>query len=286
MPISVFSFTPRMEVLVLLAWMCYTERIALHGKGLVNVKILGSDYDGTLNRNGIDKEKKQALREWRNAGNVFALISGRGRQSVLDLYHKEQFPCDYLIACNGAVIMETDGSVLFEAPCDGRLAVPLLTFLFEKGAPWGLIQAKEIRYVYADTTTDRHAEGVTLAELPPVDRFDQISTRFDDFDTAAAVVACIRERFGAHLNPLQNGMYIDIVRADMNKAEGLSFLVEHLGASRENVIAVGDNINDGDMLRAFRSYAMESGVEAAKALADHTTPSVTELIRRELAIQG
>ncbi len=67
----------------------------------MNMRILDSDYDGTLNYNGIDEEKKQALREWRNAGNVFALISGRGRQ-------------------NGAVIMETDGSVLFEATCDGR----------------------------------------------------------------------------------------------------------------------------------------------------------------------
>ncbi len=87
-----------------------------------------------------------------------------------------------------------------------------MTFLLEKGAPWGLLQAKGTRYVYADTTSDRQAEGVTLAKLPPVDRFDQVSTCFNDFDTAAAVAARIREQFGAHLNPLQNGKYIDIVR--------------------------------------------------------------------------
>lgn len=253
---------------------------------MVNVRILGSDYDGTLNHNGIDEEKKQAIREWRNAGNVFALISGRGRQNVLELYHKEQFPCDYLIACNGAVIMDADGAVLFEAPCDGRLAVPLLTLLLEKGAPWGRIAAEELLYIYPDLTASRQAEGIALAELPPVDRFDQISARFDDFDTTAAVAACIREQFGAQLNPLQNGVFLDIVRADINKAAGLGFLAEHLGVSREDVIAVGDNINDADMLRAFRSYAMESGVEAAKALADHTVSGVTELIRRELAISG
>lgn len=40
------------------------------------MKIIGSDYDGTLNHNGIGKKKKKALQKWRDKGNVFALISG------------------------------------------------------------------------------------------------------------------------------------------------------------------------------------------------------------------
>ena len=51
---------------------------------------------------------------------------------------------------------------------------------------------------------------------------------------------------------------------------------------REDVIAVGDNVNDTDMIRDFYSYAMERGVDSIKDLADHTTETVAELIQKEL----
>jgi hydroxymethylpyrimidine pyrophosphatase-like HAD family hydrolase len=54
---------------------------------------------------------------------------------------------------------------------------------------------------------------------------------------------------------------------------------------RENVIAVGDNVNDTDMIRDFYSYAMERGVDSIKKLADATTETVAELIRNELEKQ-
>jgi hydroxymethylpyrimidine pyrophosphatase-like HAD family hydrolase len=47
-------------------------------------------------------------------------------------------------------------------------------------------------------------------------------------------------------------------------------------------IAVGDNINDADMLRVFEFYAMEDSVAARQGLASHTVASVTRLIEREL----
>ena len=59
-------------------------------------------------------------------------------------------------------------------------------------------------------------------------------------------------------------------------------MAEHFGVPREDVIAVGDNVNDTDMIRDFYSYAMERGVEAIKDLADHTTETVADLIQKEL----
>ena len=88
--------------------------------------------------------------------------------------------------------------------------------------------------------------------------------------------------FKDKLNPLQNGCWIDIVRTDMNKAKGLYILMEYLGAKYDDIIAVGDNINDSDMIREFKSYAMENGVDDIKKLADYVTPGIAELIEREL----
>ena len=81
---------------------------------------------------------------------------------------------------------------------------------------------------------------------------------------------------------LQNGRCIDIVRHDMNKAKGLYLLMDITGAEYEDVIAVGDNINDEDMLREFRSYAMENGVPYIKEIANDITKGIAELIEKEL----
>lgn len=246
------------------------------------MRIIGSDYDGTLNHNGIDDKKKKALERWRSNGNVFALISGRGPENILKLYNEKQFPCDYLIANNGAVITKTDGTVISDIRCDGGMAIPLLEFMFEKGCPWGDIQTSFPCSVHADASDCKDDDEYTLENMPEIPYFNQISTALPDFETAAYVTACIRERFGDRLNPLQNGICIDIVRADINKAKGLYILMEHLGAKYEDIIAVGDNINDSDMIREFRSYAMENGVDAVKELADYVTPGITELIEKEL----
>ena len=52
------------------------------------MKVIGSDYDGTLNHNGIDAKKKNAINKWREAGNIFAVISGRGAKDLFSLYRK------------------------------------------------------------------------------------------------------------------------------------------------------------------------------------------------------
>lgn len=246
------------------------------------MKIIGSDYDGTLNHGGIDEIKKSAIEKWRAAGNIFALISGRGPNDVMDIYKEKQFGCDYLVANNGAVILKTDGTRASDVRCDGNLAVPLLKHIFENGCPWGHVQTDFPCRVYADENDCKEDGEYTLDNVPEIPYFNQISTFLPDFETAAKVTASVKEAFGEWLNPLQNGVCIDIVRADMNKARGLYLLMDILGAHYEDIIAVGDNINDRDMIAEFRSYAMENGVEEIKALADFTIPGITELIEKEL----
>ena len=90
------------------------------------MKILGSDFDGTLNHNGIDDAKRQAIGRWRSEGNIFAIVSGRSIDDLLRIYNGNSFECDYLIGSNGAVIAKVDGTVISSIQCDGSIAAPLL----------------------------------------------------------------------------------------------------------------------------------------------------------------
>ena len=246
------------------------------------MKIIGSDYDGTLNHNGIDDAKRKTIEKWRAAGNVFAIVSGRGVEDMVKIYAEKKFGCDYFVADSGAVIMTPDGTVISEVRCDGSIAKPLITKLFEIGCDSAFVHTEFPCSIFADEEDVKEKCGIPFEDMPEIPWFTQISTFLPDLESADRVTATIRELFGDKVNPMQNGTCIDIVRNDMNKAKGLYILAEHLGAKYEDIIAVGDNTNDRDMIAEFRSYAMENGNDLIKELADYIISDVTELIEKEL----
>ncbi len=251
------------------------------------MKIIASDYDGTLNHGGIDDIKRATISKWRKNGNIFSLISGRGAPDVLRIYEEQKFECDYLIADNGAVIMKPDGEIVFEDRIDGSLAKPFLEFLFSQGCPWGYVQTAFPCRVFKDDDFEEYDEDecFIFEELPEFPYIYQINTALESFEEAEKVTKAIKENFGDALNPLQNGTCIDIVSVNMDKAKGLYKLIDLLGAKYDDLIAVGDNVNDKDMIREFRSYAMENAVPLIKELADYETSGITELIEKELNIK-
>ncbi|MBE6756757.1 MAG: DUF1349 domain-containing protein [Ruminococcaceae bacterium] len=201
------------------------------------------------------------------------------KEDILGIYMEKQFGCDYIVADNGAVIMKPDGEIVCDTRCEKDIIKPLLNLLFEENCPWGEVHAGSPFTVYAEKTD----EGFTLEEMPEISYFTQVSTMLDDFESAEKVTRSIRDKFGDKLNPLQNGRCIDIVRNDMNKAKGLYLLAEIIGAEYDDIISVGDNINDMDMIKEFRSYAMENGVDCVKEKATYITKGITELIEKELS---
>ena len=249
------------------------------------MKIIGSDYDGTLNYNGIDDKKRQAIEKWRAAGNLFVLVSGRHAFNVRQLHVEQNFPCDYFLGSNGAVILNDENEVVHADRCDAERMVPLIRYLLELGCPFALVHGdRSWFYVFPDGAPPVKEPACTLETMPAIQYYTQVTTWMPEEAQTAFVTQKVRERFGAWFNPLQNGTSLDIVRADANKAKGLSRLLELVGADHDDMITVGDNTNDSDMIREFRSYAMENGVQAVKNLADFVTPGVAELIQRELAL--
>ena len=248
------------------------------------MKIIGSDFDGTLNHKGIDDAKRRAISKWRSAGNIFAVVSGRGVSDLIELYDRHNFECDFFVAYNGAVIAKTDGTVVFSAECDGEVVPSLVAHLLDEGCIDVFVGTEQPFEVCSDKMERDENGCLILDDIPLVETFNQVSTSCVDCNAAAAITASTRAKFGELLNPLQNGTCIDIVRKDINKAQGLYALMDILGSKYEDVIAVGDNVNDKDMIAEFRSYAMENAVEQIKAIADYITPGVTELIEKELAL--
>ncbi len=243
------------------------------------MKIICSDYDGTLNHGGITEEKLAAIKKWKEKGNLFCIVSGRQKEFFSEITERN-IPVDFLLACNGAVIVDKDYNIVSDVRCDGAIAMPLIEYLFSLNGFFAAICNDG--HVSVDNFAFPDAEGIRLSEVGEIPYFNQISTACSDFNEAARVTALVKERFGKYVNPLQNGTCIDIVPVGMDKAQGIYKLLSLVGGEKADVIAVGDNVNDEAMIKEFYSYAMENGVEAIKKQADRKTHSIEELIEREL----
>lgn len=248
------------------------------------MKIIATDYDGTLNHGGIDGTKRNAIKKWREAGNLFGIVSGRGLSDLVEIPVRQEFECDFLLASNGAVAARADGTVLAESRCDGALAKPLIEFMFSLGCTWASVHT-EFRCIVDENDDERQEDEFSFATLPEIPYFNQISTILPDEESARIVTEEIRKKFRNVLNPLQNGRCIDVVSADMNKAKGLYVYLDIVGAGYDDIVTVGDNINDTHMIAEFRSYAMENAVQSIKDIADYITPGITELIEAELSAE-
>ena len=121
----------------------------------------------------IDFQNKiKAIEAWRNAGNIFAIISGRSPKDLLRIFDEKRFGCDYLIADNGAVIMTTDGEIISQASCDSALAVPLIELIFNCGCKWAYVQTDNDFRVYADPENCKNDREFTLADMPEIKYFN------------------------------------------------------------------------------------------------------------------
>ncbi len=245
------------------------------------MKIIATDYDGTLNHNGIDEKKRNAISLWRKKGNLFGVVSGRGVKSLLEVIEDKDFEYDFLIANNGAVICDKELNILTQTKCDGDIIKPFIIDLFSWGCPFANVDSDDAYMTKASVNEVEKGE-YTLETLPEIIYFNQMSTMLENDEEAEIIVNKIDEKYKDILTPLQNGRCIDIVPFGVNKAFGIYELLKAVGGKYEDVITVGDNINDTHMIKEFRSYAMDNGVEKIKHLADYITLGITELIETEI----
>lgn len=247
------------------------------------MRIIGSDYDGTLTAGGIDERKLAAIATWRKAGNCFALVTGRSAVAMQEIRAQHQLNIDYYLCCNGGVLLDGNGDLLEHNLLTMDLSL-LLDHVTAVGAKYCYVAAPIGAYRVRLSGSKEDASEIFREELPPITEFHGVSFPLATLEAAASGVTRLSDAFSEFLTPLRNNLSIDIVPKGVCKSAGLLRLAARLGCSSEDIIAVGDNINDLDMLNTFYSYAVASGVEEAKQAADHVTKGITELIETELSI--
>lgn len=251
-------------------------------------KLVASDFDNTIfNGERVSPRVVKAIADYRKAGGKFVVATGRVYPSIAKKLHLVGAD-DELIACQGSAIYRAStGEVLRRYALPSEIAMQAVRFLESKGevchayADKAFYSARknplsEMYAVYCDfrpTYVDRPLSAF-LPEMPFTNKVIGIIDADRILDRMKELRALLGD--GAEVTK-SSDIFLEVTSAEAGKGTCLLALAESLGISREETVAVGDNLNDLSMIvAAGLGASVGNGVSWLKERADLILPSIEE----------
>ena len=254
-------------------------------------KLLVLDVDGTLlnDEREISKRTLAALLKVQQMGVRIVLASGRPTYGLMPLAKTLELGNygGFVLSYNGCQIIKAqNGEILFER----RINPEMLPYLEKKARKNGFaIFTYHDDTLITDSPDNEYIKNEALLNNLKIIREDEFSTAIDFAPCKCMLVrekekALIgleqhwEKRLAGTLDAFRSEPYfLEVVPCGVNKANTLGALLEHLGVTREEVIAVGDGVCDVTMLQlAGMGVAMGHSQDSVKVCADYVTASNEE----------
>lgn len=254
-------------------------------------KLLVLDVDGTLlnDEREISKRTLAALLKVQQMGVRIVLASGRPTYGLMPLAKTLELGNygGFVLSYNGCQIIKAqNGEILFER----RINPEMLPYLEKKARKNGFaIFTYHDDTLITDSQDNEYIKNEALLNNLKIIREDEFSTAID-FAPCKCMLVSDKEkaligleqhwekRLAGTLDAFRSEPYfLEVVPCGVNKANTLGALLEHLGVTREEVIAVGDGVCDVTMLQlAGMGVAMGHSQDSVKVCADYVTASNEE----------
>lgn len=272
----------------------------------MNIKLVASDLDGTI----IDRDNKiahknfEAISKIHNMNIPFAVCTGKSYSVSKKIC--EQFNATYGIFGNGTQIIDlrtgkellrnilSQKDLLFVTTLAKRFHyhihlytdneiiteelkyMDLRNFIIRNENSSGEIKFKVVKDIinYIETNKPDVFSAVITTEDSSLESFQQLLTINNNIDNAY-----INKR-GKYRDRIINKdyEYINVSPIHINKNEALNFLGEYLNIDKKDMMAIGDNVNDLEMVRdsGFGVAVSEAYDELKKVAKYVTKASVTD----------
>lgn len=254
-------------------------------------KLLVLDVDGTLlnDEREISKRTLAALLKVQQMGVRIVLASGRPTYGLMPLAKTLELGNygGFVLSYNGCQIIKAqNGEILFER----RINPEMLPYLEKKARKNGFaIFTYHDDTLITDSPDNEYIKNEALLNNLKIIKEDEFSTAIDFAPCKCMLVSDKEEalieleqhwekRLAGTLDAFRSEPYfLEVVPCGVNKANTLGALLEHLGVTREEVIAVGDGVCDVTMLQlAGMGIAMGHSQDSVKVCADYVTASNEE----------
>lgn len=261
------------------------------------IKLVAMDMDGTLLNSAkeLPEENRIIIKQYADKGIDFAFCTGR-IMNEMELISGELPFVKYAITCNGAYVNDLQKDLseqVFEDSLPIEEVRKIYSIVKDKGIDM-MFELQADGVVYAEEKCINNTEKYGVAYIKelikvtrvPVDDMEQYINNRDKNVGKVNIFFSDGEIRNQVLKQLENMDYdfsysessnLEINKKGVNKGKGLKKLAEYLGYSMDEVMAVGDNYNDVDLLKtAGLSVAMANAPKDIKELADYITLSNDE----------
>ncbi|MDR1252116.1 MAG: Cof-type HAD-IIB family hydrolase [Treponema sp.] len=254
------------------------------------IRLLALDLDDTLLRSdlSISYRTRNAIKRAEAAGVTVALASGRipaamERFAQLLGMHKQQQ--GYLICNNGTIIQESrSGAIVNEVRIEVQTALTAFDLADAEGFPVQIYD-DDIMYVSRANEFTEYDQKLTGLRQVVVENFRAMVGGGchkmlipGDPMLLAPLESIIRTYLGDNITLFTSKPYfLEILPARTDKGTALALVAKMLNIRQEEVMAIGDSMNDEAMIRwAGVGVAMANGDERIKTIADLVTEKTND----------
>lgn len=246
-------------------------------------KLVAVDIDGTLlnSKSQLSDKNIEAIKRSVEKGIILVLSSGRPVQGVKLVYDSLglEMPC---ITYNGAMIIEGRSmEILFEKSLEDDDARQIMDLGYQYNTTMMVWSNNKL---YVNKMNQRVNEYKKISQVEPIlidDReilFHKGITKILWFDDEVKIDQYLKD-----INPnlkdsvtacTSRPIFLEFFHSKASKGLAMEKLGEHYHISKEEMIAIGDGLNDLSMLQyAGLGVVMENAPSAVKEVADYITYS-------------
>lgn len=254
------------------------------------IKLIASDLDGTLlyqRDNSVSEEMFDMIREMKEKGIIFAAASGRQYHNLKKLFAP--------VWEDMAFICENGAAVFYKDQLIAEQVVPkeeIMKLVY-------LVDADERTEVALSSASTTYVRPKTRAYVDLLLNLGNHVTEVQEWENVTE--PCIklawyekegvehrqeywRERITPPAKVVTSGaQWLDILYPNGHKGVGIKVLQDYFGLKKDEILALGDNDNDAEMLEAVGyPVAMENAKEAVKAICPYRTSRVETTVRQVL----
>ncbi len=271
----------------------------------VRYRLVAIDLDGTLldPRGEVSAETARAVGEAVAAGVHVVLASGRAPRHITAI-HRQLALSTPIVAHNGAVVYDRQRRrVIHHEPIELDVARRLATMLKEHDPAINLhleTQAGEDDRWTVEAMDERLMASILRWKVEPPHAIGEVqhlladeATRISKLwfyapaDTMVAIKRQLLAEFRDRIGTLAfDDVTLTVLSTGVSKSSAVAWLAERLGVARQEVMAIGDELNDVPMLGwAGLGVAMGNAQPCARAVAaavgaDNAEHGVAQAIRR------
>lgn len=257
---------------------------------MIRYRLLVLDLDGTLTnqKKEVTEHTLKTLLQAQEAGVKIVLASGRptyGVAPLADLLQLDKYE-GYVLSYNGGEIIDwKTGELMYKNLLDPTVLPYLYTCANDNGFAILSYEGKYVLTEHPDNEYVRHEAMLNKMEIKGVDNF--LAAIAHPVAKCLIVgdperLALLEQQMYAHLKERMGvfrsePFFLELVPKGIDKALSLGVLLQEIGLTREDMVAIGDGYNDLSMIQfAGMGVAMSNAQQVVKDNADFITLSNEE----------